>query len=139
MIRLKTLLCAEGVSVDRNSNNVTLFNILEQINPLRLPLALPKMVIYSLFEREDGDDAVWPADICIYLDDVELVSSPIDYKFQDLPRVRNIFTVGGLPITQPGTLKISVHPRGDHTTELGTYTVVISLPAATVQTEANPS
>jgi len=106
MIGAKLLLCAEGIVVDQRSNNASAFNILEQLNFDSLPVAFPKMVILSLLERDEGDPDKWNGEIRITLGGSDLLKQPLNLDFSGLPRVRNMLTVGGLPITQPGTMEI---------------------------------
>lgn len=112
MIRAKLLLCAEGVVVDQRSNNASAFNILEQLNFDSLPVVFPKMVILSLLERDEGDPNKWNGEIRITLAGSDIVKQPLKLDFAGLHRVRNTLTLGGLPITQPGTMEICLYEKG---------------------------
>ena len=46
---------SEGASVDRNSNALSIFNMMEEINPVGLPLIIPTLVVIQVVEREDSD------------------------------------------------------------------------------------
>ena len=42
---------SEGASVDRNSNALSIF-MMEEINPVGLPLIIPTLVVIQVVERE---------------------------------------------------------------------------------------
>lgn len=128
MIRGKLLLCAEGVSIDRQSNNATIFNLIEQLNFKSLPVAYPKLVIFSLFERDDGDAETWDGEMLICINGAEVANPPIPVNFQGKRRSRNILTLGGLPITQPGKMEISIYEKGNRSIEIISYAIEITLP-----------
>jgi hypothetical protein len=125
MFRPKLLLCAEGVVIDRMSNNASAFNILEQLNFHSLPVVFPKMVIFSLMERDEGDPDKWNGEIHISLAGLDILNQRLEHDFQGLSRSRNLLTIGGLPITQPGTMKICLCQEGR---EIISYTVEVTVP-----------
>lgn len=125
MIRAKLLLCAEGIVIDQRSNNVSAFEILEQLNPPSLPIVHPKMVVLSVLERDEGDPDKVPVTIRFSIAGSEIVNQIITHNFHDKKRSRNMFTVGGLPISQPGILEISMY-RDDK--KLMSYRVEVTAP-----------
>lgn len=125
MIKSKLLLCAEGVVVDKRSNNVSAFNILEQLNFNSLPVAFPRMVILSLLERDEGDADKWDGEIRISLAGSDILNQSLKHDFRGLPRSRYMLTVGGLPITQPGTMEIGLYEKGKKMTS---YTIQVQVP-----------
>jgi hypothetical protein len=127
MVRPKLLLCAEGVVVDQRTNNTSAFNILEQLNFQSLPVVFPKMVILSVLERDKGDPEKWKGRLRIDLAGSVILDRPVEHNFQGKTRSRNMITIGGLPITQPGIMEISL-VKGDEKIML--YTIEIVLPPA---------
>jgi len=125
MIRPKLLLCAEGVAIDQKSNNASAFNILEQLNFVSLPVVFPKIVILSILERDKGDPEKWRGKLRINLAGSDIVDQPLEHNFQGKPRSRSILTIGGLPITQPGTMEISLCENGN---KIILYTVEVTVP-----------
>jgi len=125
MIRHKLLLCAEGVVVDRVTNNASAFNILEQLNFQNLPVAFPKMVILSCLERDAGDPEKWEGKLRIDLAGSVIMDLPFEHNFHGMSRSRNLFTLGGLPITQPGIMEISLVKDDKKETS---YTIEIAVP-----------
>ena len=125
MIRPKLLLCAEGVVVDQRSNNASAFNILEQLNFQSLPVAFPKMVILSLMERDEGDPDKWSGEIRISLAGSDIFKQSLKHDFRGLPRSRHTITIGGLPITQPGTMETCLYEKGK---KIISYTIEVKVP-----------
>ena len=55
MPQLQFMLVAEGVVVDRQTNNVTLFNLVEEMRGTR-PGTFPRLVVYSNWQMQQGDE-----------------------------------------------------------------------------------
>ncbi len=125
MIRGRLLLCAEGVVIDQRSNNASAFEILEQLNPVSLPIVFPKLVVLSVFERDEGDPDKFPANIRVTLGESEILNQEVRHDFQGKKRTRHTFSIGGLPITQPGILEVSVQ-WGE--AQVMSYTVEVTAP-----------
>lgn len=113
MIKQKLLVCAGEVIVDQKSNNASVINILEQFSFPSLPAIINKMVILSVFERDEGDDEKWEGNLRIFLAGVEIFNQPIVHNFRGKPRSRLIFGIGGLPISQPGRMEICLYKKVD--------------------------
>jgi hypothetical protein len=128
MIKGKLLLCAEGVSIDVRSNNATIFNIIDQLNFKYLPVVFPKMIVYSVFEREEADPEVLEAELCICIDGNEVLNELVPINFQSKTRVRNTLTLGGLPITQPGKMEVFIYEKGKRTEKMLSYNIDVVVP-----------
>ena len=141
MIKGKLLLCAEGVSIDRRSNNATIFNIIDQLNFRHLPVVFPKMIIYSVFERDEGDPETWNGELCICIDGSEVVDELMPINFVGKTRVRNTLTLGGLPITQPGKMEISIYEKGKRTRtrKVLSYFIDVTVPTKPVVEKSGQS
>ena len=139
MIKGKLLLCAEGVSIDRRSNNATIFNIIDQLNFKYLPIVFPKMIVYSVFERDDGDPESLEAELCICIGGSEVIDELVSINFQGKTRVRNTLTLGGLPITQPGKMEISIYEKGKKTRKLLSYNIDVVVPTKPVVEQSEQS
>jgi hypothetical protein len=127
MIQQRLLLCAEGVVVDQLTNNLSVFNILDELHFQTLPAILPKMVIISVLDRDQDDPAKYEARLKIDLAGLKVMEMPIEYNFQNRSRTRNMITMGGLPITSPGVMEI--HLDKDDV-KLASYTIYIAVPLA---------
>jgi len=135
VIKSKLMFCAEGIVIDAQSNNVSVFNIIEEVTPESLPLFFARFTVFILLERDASDD---PSEIeCslrIALNDTNTFDQQVTANFQDKKRTRNVVVFGGLPITQPGTLKVSCW-LDEH--ELGHYQIHVNEPRQ-VKTSVTP-
>jgi hypothetical protein len=129
MIRPRLLVCAEGIVIDKRSNNVSAFEILEQLNPNSLPTVLPKLVVLSAFEKDEEDPDKIPVNIRITLGELEIINQEIPHNFQGKKRCRNVLTIGGVVISQPGILEISASI--DNKTVMS-YTIEVTIPEKAV-------
>jgi len=139
MINGRLLLCAEGVSVDQRSNNATMFNVIDQLNFRHLPVVFPKMVIYSVFERDNGDPETWDLELLICIGGSEVVHELVPIKFLGKKRVRNTLTLGGLPITQPGKMEISIYEKGKRNRKLLSYSIDVVVPTKPIVEQSGQS
>jgi hypothetical protein len=132
MIRSKLLLCAEGITRDAESNNISVFNIYEELTPPSLPIIVPKMSILSVVERDQNDPNLFPATLRISLANQIVFEQQIEFNFQGLIRTRNIIVFGGMPITQPGTMDIVILINNDvfQTYQIRVNTPQVPLPQA---------
>jgi len=102
------MLCADGVVVDRRTNNVSLFNMMEEINSVGFPLLISKLYAVCLINREANDDDITEAVFEFKLDNQMLLKTNTNINFQHKQKTRAVLEVSGLVIPVPGTLKISL-------------------------------
>jgi len=115
MARTILLTCAHGCSVDRFTNTLSIFEILEEITPIQYPLWLPKLTVVAALEKEDGDPDVFHPDLVVSLEEAEIFRQPANISFGGRRRTRMIAHMQGLPVPGPGTLTIRL--VGDHVHE----------------------
>jgi hypothetical protein len=107
MIRSKLMLCADAIIIDAKSNNVSVFNIIEQFTPESLPIFIARFTVLVVLERDPNDPSTIECSLRITLNHTSILDQIITSDFQDKKRNHSIITLSGLPITQPGTLKTS--------------------------------
>jgi hypothetical protein len=122
MITCKLLLCAQGVVRDADSGNVSVFNIMENIQAAGFPFFIQQMVVFALFERLREDSTQYEILFRLSMGTTELFTTPLAIDFQDKLRNRTTLHIRGLVVPQPGVLRVSAE-LGD--TILGTYEVRI--------------
>ena len=139
MYKVKLFFAAEGIAIDKQTNNITAFNVIEQLNFLNLPAVLQKLVVASLLEKGEEDPDKWPGKIKINLAGSNIIDQPFEHNFQGLFRTRTIMTLVGLPITEPGKMNICLCDKDDR--EIASYIIEVTLPksAKIEQTEAPSS
>ncbi|MDD5681270.1 MAG: hypothetical protein PHI59_08545 [Candidatus Omnitrophica bacterium] len=120
MIKSTIMLCAEGIVRDTESNNISVFNILEQFTSEGFPLFIQKFYVFNYLERELADPSQIDCQVIITNNNAELASVPIHIDFLDKLRNRAIVTVNGLAILNPGRLTARMMLNG---VELGSYKI----------------
>jgi hypothetical protein len=95
---------SEGASVDRNSNALSIFNMMEEINPVGLPLIIPTLVVIQVVEREDSDPDELRGHLTITNNERSPNGFPSDILFHGNRRARLTVRINGLPVHEAGTL-----------------------------------
>jgi hypothetical protein len=124
-MKLLLMTCADSCAIDRHSNRVSIFNILEYVITPTLPTVLYSLSVFTLWEREGNDAADMNALLKIKMNDRELLQSELIIRFQDpSTRVRNVTVVQGVVLSEPGQLRFEVS-RGD--TVLGKWDILVTV------------
>ncbi len=55
MPKLEYFLVAESVSVDQQTNRISFFNVVEQVNVPVFPFTIPQIVAVASWNTEEGD------------------------------------------------------------------------------------
>lgn len=108
MITSKLLLCCHGAVRDAQTNNVSVFNILEQVNGAGFPTFIPTLFIVAFVKREKDDPENCTATLEINLGETSLGAFPIDIAFGEKLKSRLITELQGLVIPQPGILSFEL-------------------------------
>ncbi len=114
MARLELFVVSEGVSIDQLTNQLSLFNILEQVASTKFPFPLPFAAAVSLWVAEDGDDS---RDFQCLLR--VILPNGIQHEFTSnfnfrARRHRVIQRLEGLPINVTGVLRFEVLLNGEY-------------------------
>lgn len=109
MLKSSLILCAIGVVIDSRSNNVSVFNILEEISPVNFPAFLPEVAVLNFLERDSLDDqSIVNLTLRLSIGGESLFQQVLSVNFQDKLRNRTVINIGGLPIPRPGKLDFSI-------------------------------
>ena len=108
MIRSKLCVLAESVVQDVQTNTISIFVIIEDLNTQGFPLFIPKMTFFVSWERDLTDLSQYNAEFSVTLNEQRLHTAPVNIDFRNALRHRSIVTVGGLVIPQPGQLTFSL-------------------------------
>ena len=112
MIKCKISLCAESVVTDSQTNNVSVFSIIEQIGGKGFPLLFRKLVYFFFLTRDKTNAEIQKGFLVLQLDSEELLRFPFQIDFQGKLRNRVILTIEGVVIPKPGTLSGILILRG---------------------------
>lgn len=114
MAHLEFFLVSKEISVDQQTNRMSLFNVIEQLVSPEFPFPLPFATAVSLWVAENGD--VGQDFQCILrtvLPDGVIHEFPTNFTFKTR-RHRVIQRIQGVPISQPGLLRFEVLLNGKH-------------------------
>ncbi len=114
---MKVILAAAAlsVSIDRFTNRMSLFNVVEQINSPSFPLWMPEISFVVAILRGEGDPQEFTAKTELRLGDKVLVQSNAPISFKNGPIARNILNLRGIPIPAPGELTYRFPLDGEET------------------------
>jgi len=132
MPSVKLFACARGVSVDRFTDALSLFEVVDEIKLPAFPSLYPKLSLVLSAERQPGDPDVIHANLRVAVDDKLQGQQPIDLTFGQNKLTRNIVEFPAIILPAPGKLNFtvsSVEPPFE-------TTCCVDLPAPTVQRPA---
>ncbi|MEW6379010.1 MAG: hypothetical protein AB1611_05320 [bacterium] len=98
--------CAEAVIIDSRTNNVSAFNLLEELHSPSFPVFIPRILFFALLERDDSDLNRYDLTLKVNNNEQLLLEVPTSADFQDPNKTRNrlIIEIGGLAIPSAGEL-----------------------------------
>jgi hypothetical protein len=118
-MRLEFFVVAENVSVDRTTNELSVFNVMESLRADVFPGVIPKCVAVSLWRLEPGDEGQdWQATIRIYVPGENVQEFPTNFRSQPgATRHRVTQRIYGLPLRQAGDLRFELLLNGQHSAD----------------------
>lgn len=116
-----TLICAQNIIVDHQSDRVSLINIVERISSPNFPIVAPLMV-YVILKQESQEQANEPlVFLKIDIGETELAKSAFDVVFTD-GFSKTVLNIEGLIIPNAGALTFSVW---DNEKQLKSYEAIV--------------
>jgi hypothetical protein len=114
MAHMEFFLVSEEVSVDQQTNRLSLFNVLEQVRNTEFPFVLPSAAAVSLWVAEPGDDTQdFQCILRITLPDGSQHNFTSNFSFRT-SRHRVIQKIQGLTINGSGMLRFEVLLNGEY-------------------------
>lgn len=120
MPRLEYFLVCESISTDQETNRVSLFNVLEDLEVLpqgtgrENKLFVSQFVAVSCWNQQPGDeDKDFQATLRIHAPKQEPKDFPMNFKMER-PRYRLSFRFQGMPKLEPGEVKFELLLNGQH-------------------------
>jgi len=105
MLQSKIALIAQSVVRDAQTNQISIFNVIEGIIAQNFPLYMQNVSFFILWEREDGDQQDYHGTVEITLNGHLLLEHGIDLNFGQSVHNRTIFNLNGFLIPEIGKLK----------------------------------
>jgi hypothetical protein len=128
-MRSDAVLCARGVSIDRDTGALTIFQIIDGMQATGFPVLLQDFSVIVILERSADEPAQVPVLLQILRDDDLLLQEQVAIDFGPALRHRQAINLQGIVIQSPGIVYIKIrHNNAD----LGVYRfpVAASSPAA---------
>jgi hypothetical protein len=128
-MHLEFFIVAQGVSVDQDTNQTSIFGVLEEVASPVFPHAIPFCVAVSLWNVSDADVGKdWQAALRIRFPDGNETSIPINFSVKDGTRRHRITQrMMGLPVPGTGDLEFELLLNGKHA---ATHTTTVRAPTA---------
>ena len=92
---------------DRETNNLSLINLLETVSAPTFPILMSPVAFVATWERSPEEPSKHDGDFVVSLDGKELHALRINVDFQTALRNRTVVIINGLFITIPGELRFS--------------------------------
>lgn len=110
---MRTILavCCNGAAVDRFSNTLSLFEVIEEIQPSTYPAVLPRLIYVVLLERSKDEPSTLDAKIICDVNGKQVLEDDVNIDFQDKLRERHVVTIHGIPVAAPGELRLRLKHR----------------------------
>ena len=117
MIRAKACFVAEGVVTDRETNQVSAFGLMENVQATGFPVVLHRAVLLCIWERLPTDPSEFRYELALTLNGRELERKIIATGFAEALRTRTTIRFEGLTLTEPGNVVFRVAIPGHDVAE----------------------
>lgn len=129
-------LCADSATVDRTTNRLSIFNVIEQISGPTFPGFFPSLALVLMVRRKKSEPNSVDLKTVGTQDGKKIFELPFTLSFQTHLQARAVLTLQGIPLHKPGVLKFSVMNKNK---EIGSWPIplihagqtTINLPATT--------
>jgi hypothetical protein len=126
MITCKLALCSQMALLDRQSNNVSMINIMDEIN-VPVPAVLSTLSAVFILKRDSTDPETPPADLSVGM--VGQVGQaqrfPVNIDFQGKLSSYTVIQMAGVPIPLPGTLRAELFLPPTATSPLAAWDIKV--------------
>jgi len=111
-MKLLSLIAAESVIRDINTDSVSLINILESIEVTGFPISIYKIAVYAVFMREDENlTNVFSGSLTLYNNETVIEKKEINFSIPKA-RIRMISRFQGLVLSEVGVLRVQIEIPG---------------------------
>lgn len=122
-MRCVLIAATELCVIDARTNNLSLINLLQDINSPTFPVVLPKLALAVILDRQENEQQQITTSIRMAIEETQLFDVPFQIDFQGRLRVRAVADMQGVLLPRPGVLKASLHYEN---AELGAWTLSVN-------------
>jgi hypothetical protein len=133
MIRAKTCFVAEGVITDRDTDRISAFALLDDVQAASYPLLIQKLAFFCLWGRTGMDPQRVTCEFSITLNGQDIVRHGLDVDFQQYLHNRCVIRLDGFTLNEPGVVVFRLAVP-DHDTAEWTLDVVRTASTSTPRT-----
>lgn len=112
MLKLANIISAERVVVDKDSNKVTVVDVVENLKASQFPLVFSRFCCLLYFSRVEKDPEIFKYDFLLKSNDKIVLDAKVDLDFQGSLTTRSIVNINGLAIPSPGIVKVVISSGG---------------------------
>jgi len=127
--------CSEGVAVDRYTNKLSIFSVIDKVASFAFPFWLPRVCVAIAAQKEEGDDDRIAAKLTILLGGSRIAETDAILPFQKDGTARIVLNFN-LAIPSPGLLQLRLDTA---TAQLELYQITVTqISPAQVPVDATP-
>src|SRR5690348_4396160 len=106
--------CAEGASIDQTTNNLSVFNLIEEVNAPNFPVLIQNLCLVFMARRKKGEAAKQTIIIRLAFkgQNTPPFDNPFPVDFNTFYRTRGVLRMQGMTIQQPSDLVVSILVNG---------------------------
>lgn len=113
-MKLQFALVAQSVAVDRFTNRLSIFNVVERFESPYFPIMAMELVVVVVLTREPNEPETFDTTMYARLGEVVIGQSNLHVDFSGTPGTRLLTNLQGLPVMHPGELEFSFQlPNGE--------------------------
>jgi len=101
-------LIAQTVSVDRFTNRVSIFNLIDTIDAPQFPIFIQEMAFLSVLRRNVDEPSKSQAELTVSVGEIIVGKSLIQIDFQSGRSARQIAYLNGIPVPNANNLKLQL-------------------------------
>lgn len=103
-MKVQMAVLAQSASVDKFTNRLSIFNVIENIISPNFPLLIPDVVFVALVQRSPEDPRVCDGNLRVTLGDTKIGEQRIHLDFENAIFNRQIMNFRALPVSKTGDL-----------------------------------
>lgn len=112
MLRHGFVACAQAVAVDKFTNLVSVFYVLDALRPLAFPTWIPGLSFVAIVHRDDGDENTVEGHLVVRSGQHEVARSPVRIDFQDSLGFQMVINLQGVNVPTAGDLEFHLDLPG---------------------------
>lgn len=117
-MKIQLAVLAGSASIDRFTNRLSIFNVLDDISPPTLPVVIPEATFVMILRREAGEPSKLEGTVNIKIGDVLIGRAVQEIDFEGGVTNRQVLNFQALPIFQSGDLTFELHLPSQQITAL---------------------